>query len=539
MNKVVSNKSPFFVFGLVCLFGLLTSLIIYLAETRHIDQDMELLDYVLSTTAHALPLENQLAGVNWLFVITPSLIFTLLGILLGVFVHRLNRNHRQALALANKDFEIDPMTGLLSRYKVQQLLTERLVVCQQESKWLATFVLDLDHFKTINEAFGHEVGDKLLAKVAQRLTSVFPDQAVLGYFGGDAFLVVLEAQPDQPISHLESLSQEVIQQVSQTYFIDGLTLNIGCSIGVAWYPEFGTDAMTLIKNADLAVYEAKRSGRATYHFYDGEMGRRFARNVRIETRLRRAIENEQLEMHFQPKVDLVTQQCVGLEALLRWEDEELGSVSPAEFVPIAEQSGIILPLGEWVFEQTFRHILEWQKQGLKVPPIAVNCSAAQLKRADFLPNLLTLLERYQVNPKSLEIEVTESILIEDAVGCAELLRKMSQLGFSLAIDDFGTGYSSLSYLKDLPFHSIKIDQVFIRDIIEDQSHAALTNAIISLSHKLGLKVIAEGIANEDQLNLLCQFGCDVGQGYFFSKAFGASSMSSDPMILALNESNEA
>jgi len=539
MNKVVSNKSPFFVFGLVCLFGLLTSLIIYLAETRHIDQDMELLDYVLSTTAHALPLENQLAGVNWLFVITPSLIFTFLGILLGVFVHRLNRNHRQALALANKDFEIDPMTGLLSRYKVQQLLTERLVVCQQESKWLATFVLDLDHFKTINEAFGHEVGDKLLAKVAQRLTSVFPDQAVLGYFGGDAFLVVLEAQPDQPISHLESLSQEVIQQVSQTYFIDGLTLNIGCSIGVAWYPEFGTDAMTLIKNADLAVYEAKRSGRATYHFYDGEMGRRFARNVRIETRLRRAIENEQLEMHFQPKVDLVTQQCVGLEALLRWDDEELGSVSPAEFVPIAEQSGIILPLGEWVFEQTFRHILEWQKQGLKVPPIAVNCSAAQLKRADFLPNLLTLLERYQVNPKSLEIEVTESILIEDAVGCAELLRKMSQLGFSLAIDDFGTGYSSLSYLKDLPFHSIKIDQVFIRDIIEDQSHAALTNAIISLSHKLGLKVIAEGIANEDQLNLLCQFGCDVGQGYFFSKAFGASSMSSDPMILALNESNEA
>ncbi|WP_063333125.1 putative bifunctional diguanylate cyclase/phosphodiesterase [Marinomonas sp. TW1] len=539
MNKVVSNKSPFFMFGLVFFCGLLTSLTIYLAEIRHVEEDMELLDYVLQTTSHALPMEGRLAGVNWLFVITPGLIFTLLGIGFGLFVHCLNRSHRQALVLANQDFEIDPMTGLLSRYKVQQLLTERLVVCEKESKWLATFVLDLDYFKTINEAFGHEVGDKLLAKVAQRLTSVFPDQALLGYFGGDAFLVALEAQPDQPISHLESLSKEVIQQVSQTYFIDGLTLNIGCSIGVAWYPEFGTNAMTLIKNADLAVYEAKRSGRATYHFYDGEMGRRFARNVRIETRLRLAIENQQLEMHFQPKVDLVTQQCVGLEALLRWEDEELGSVSPAEFVPIAEQSGIILSLGEWVFEQTFRHIVEWQNQGLKVPPIAVNCSAAQLKREDFLPNLLTLLERYQVNPKSLEIEVTESILIEDAVGCAELLRKMSQLGFSLAIDDFGTGYSSLSYLKDLPFHSIKIDQVFIRDIIEDQSHAALTNAIISLSHKLGLKVIAEGIANEDQLNLLCQFGCDVGQGYLFSKAFGASSMSSDPMILALNESNDA
>ncbi len=539
MSKVVSKKSPFFVFGLVFFSGLVTSLIIYWAETSHIEHDLELLEYVLGTSHYTFPLEGRLTGVNWLFVISPCLISILLAVGLSSFVHRLNRMHRHALALANQDVEVDPMTGLLSRYKLQQLLTERIAVCQKEPKWLATFVLDLDHFKTINEAFGHEVGDKLLAKVAQRLTSVFPDQALLGYFGGDAFLVVLEAQPNQPISHLESLSKEVIQQVSQTYFIDGLTLNIGCSIGVALYPKFGKDAMTLIKNADLAVYEAKRSGRATYHFYDGDMGRRFARNVRIETRLRQAIENEQLEMHFQPKVDLDSQQCVGLEALLRWNDEELGSVSPAEFVPIAEQSGIILPLGEWVFEQTFRHIVEWQNQGVKVPPIAVNCSAAQLKRVDFLPNLLTLLDRYQVNPKSLEIEVTESILIEDAVGCAELLRKMSQLGFSLAIDDFGTGYSSLSYLKDLPFHSIKIDQVFIRDIIEDQSHAALTNAIISLSHKLGLKVIAEGIANEDQLNLLRQFGCDVGQGYLFSKAFGASSMSSDPMILALNESNDS
>jgi EAL domain-containing protein (putative c-di-GMP-specific phosphodiesterase class I) len=224
-----------------------------------------------------------------------------------------------------------------------------------------------------------------------------------------------------------------------------------------------------------------------------------------------------------------------MEALLRWEDAELGTVSPAEFIPIAEQTGIILALGEWVFEQAFRHIVEWQEQGISVPPIAVNCSAAQLKRVDFLPNLLALLDKYKIDPGLLEIEVTESILIEDAEGCAELLRQISRLGIKLAIDDFGTGYSSLSYLKDLPFDYIKIDQVFIRDITEDRNHAALTHAIIVLSHNLNLKVIAEGIANVDQLIMLQEFGCDIGQGYLFSKALGANSMGTDPMIVALNE----
>ncbi|NLV00831.1 hypothetical protein B6N13_22495 [Marinomonas sp. UCMA 3892] len=365
--------------------------------------------------------------------------------------------------------------------------------------------------------------------------SILPDDAVIGYLGGDAFLVLLVQSDDQGVPVLDVFAKDLIQKVSQSYFVDGLTLDIGCSIGVAMYPEFGTDAVTLIKNADMAVYQAKTAGRATYHFYDGDMGRRFARNVRIETRLRLALQSGNLELHFQPKVDLTTERCVGMEALLRWNDEELGMVSPAEFVPIAEQTGIILPLGDWVFEQAFRHILEWQAQGITVPPIAINCSAAQLKRIDFLPKLLALLDKYQVDPSLLEIEVTESILIEDAERCAELLRQLSRLGMKLAIDDFGTGYSSLGYLKDLPFHYVKIDQVFIRNIIEDKKHAALTHAIISLSHDLGLKVIAEGITDIHQLIMLQDFGCDIGQGYLFSKALGANSMGSDPMIVALNE----
>lgn len=480
-------------------------------------------------------IESVSSRINWLLVIIPFFVFSLLALILSFYTRKLFLTYYLALDSVNKRIKIDELTGLLSRYQIQRELDELIVTCQKNNTQLAALILDLDHFKTINDAFGHEVGDKLISKVSKRLTSVLPKNAIVGYLGGDAFLVLLVLNHDQDMPQLNTLAKEVIRKISQSYFVDSLTLDIGCSIGVALYPEFGLDGVTLIKNADMAVYQAKTSGRATYHFYDGEMGRRFARNVRIETRLRQALQKKSLELHFQPKVDLITERCVGMEALLRWNDEELGVVSPAEFVPIAEQAGIILPLGDWVFEQAFRHILEWQEQGITVPPIAINCSAAQLKRIDFLPKLLALLNKYKIDPSLLEIEVTESILIEDAERCAELLRQISHLGMKLAIDDFGTGYSSLSYLKDLPFHYVKIDQVFIRNIIEDKKHAALTHAIISLSHDLGLKVIAEGITNIDQLNMLKEFGCDIGQGYLFSKALGANTMGSDPMIVALNE----
>ncbi|ETX10316.1 diguanylate phosphodiesterase [Marinomonas ushuaiensis DSM 15871] len=473
--------------------------------------------------------------IHWGSVVWPLVIFGFIALFLFFYMHKLSSAYYLALNLLNKRIETDELTGLASRYQIQQLLTELIKNNQKKDKWVATFVLNLDHFKTINDAFGHEVGDKLLVKVGQRLNSVLPDEAVVGYLGGDAFVVLLANSHEHDVCYLNVLAKEVIQQISQSYFVDGRTLNIGCSIGVAMYPEFGKDAVTLIKNADMAVYKAKTLGRATYHFYDGEMGKQFTRNVRIESRLRQALLHESFELHFQPKVDIMTERCVGMEALLRWNDDELGVVSPVEFIPIAEQTGIILALGEWVFEQAFRHIVEWQEQGICVPPIAINCSAAQLKRADFLPNILALLDKYKIDPSLLEIEVTESILIEDAEGCAELLRQISRLGIKLAIDDFGTGYSSLSYLKDLPFDYIKIDQVFIRDITEDKNHAALTHAIIGLSHNLNLKVIAEGISDVKQLIMLQEFGCDIGQGYLFSKAMGANSMGSDPMIIALNE----
>lgn len=473
--------------------------------------------------------------IHWNAVILPLMILGVIAVFLFFYTQRLLNVYSTAVNSLTKRIQTDELTGLATRYQIQRLLTELIKDSQKENEWIATFVLNLDRFKTINDAFGHEVGDKLLVKVGQRLHSVLPEEAIIGYLGGDAFVVLLANSHEYDSPHLDLLAKEVIQQISHSYFVDGRALNIGCSIGVAMYPEFGKDAVTLIKHADMAVYKAKTLGRATYYFYDGEMGQQFTRSMRVESRLRQALLHEDFELYFQPKVDIVTERCVGVEALLRWDDSELGIVSPAEFIPIAEKTGIILPLGEWVFEQVFRHIVEWQEQGICVPPIAINCSAAQLKRANFLPNLLVLLDKYKIDPSLLEIEVTESILIEDAESCAELLCQISRLGVKLAIDDFGTGYSSLSYLKDLPFDYIKIDQVFIRDITEDSNHAALTHAIIGLSHNLNLKVIAEGISNIDQLFMLKEFGCDIGQGYLFSKAFGANSMGTDPMIVALNE----
>lgn len=466
-------------------------------------------------------LDNSFALYDWGSILLPVISLLILAVFLSIYIRSLNMSFLDMMKRVNHQLEIDDLTNLYSRYFIHEKLDKAILKSKQKQGDLAVIFMDLDHFKTVNEAFGHEVGDKLLNKVAQRLTSVWPSDAVLGRLGGDEFLAFIELNGNMSHDDLKILCHEVITQVSHSYLIDNRTLTIGCSIGVALYPNFGDDAMTLVKNADMAMYKAKALGRSTYHFYDGDIGARLARNVKIETRLRQAMQNSQLRLYFQPKVNLDTLECVGLEALLRWNDEELGPVSPMEFIPIAEQSGIILPLGEWVIEQSCRQIAAWQAQGLTVPPIAMNCSAAQLKRDDFFSILLQNLNSYDISPDQVELEVTESMLIEDSERCSKLLQQVSRLGVKITIDDFGTGYSSLSYLKDLPFNCIKIDQVFIRDMIEDVNHAAITAAIIKMSQTLNLQVVAEGITSHKQLDKLRELGCNIGQGFLFGEAFHA------------------
>ncbi|MCZ2722738.1 EAL domain-containing protein [Marinomonas sp. 15G1-11] len=452
-----------------------------------------------------------------IFVI-PLFTYLFLAILVSFFVYKLSRAYKASIDKVEYSLSIDELTGLKSRYEINEHVASQIAIAKNGSMF-AVLLLDLDHFKTVNDAFGYAVGDKLLVKIAQRLQEILPKGAEIGRLGADEFFIVLPLVYVLDRVSIISLVLDIIEQISKSYCVDERNLTVGCSIGISIYPEFGIDAPTLMKNADMAMHKSKTLGRSTYHFYDSEMGNRLTRNVLIESRLRLAMQSNQLELYFQPKVDLLTLDCIGLEALLRWEDEELGQVSPAEFIPIAENTGLILPLGEWVIEQACIHMVEWREKGELIPPIAINCSAAQLRRDDFLERLTSYIDKYGVDTQSIELEVTESILIEDAERCAELLHEVSKLGMKISLDDFGTGYSSLSYLKDLPFDCLKIDQVFIRDILENEKHAALTLGIIQMSHSFGLKVVAEGITNQAQLDLLRKYGCNFGQGYLFGKAY--------------------
>lgn len=481
---------------------------------------------------------NDFDLLNWSTVVLPTSLLLLAGLLLHLYIVKVSNSYKRVLLSMNRQAEIDPLTRLSSRYSIYESLNKSLDIALQDNSKIAVICLDLDHFKTINDAFNHDVGDKMLEKVAQRLLSVLPNEATVGRLGGDEFLAFFAFDSSSSQDDIKALCDEIITQLSQSYFIDRRMLTVGCSIGIAIAPDYGNDAVTLVKNADMAMYKAKNAGRATYHFYDGSIGDQLARNARIETRLRLAMQNNELQMYFQPKVNLVTLECVGLEALLRWEDSELGVVSPAEFIPIAEQSGIILPLGEWVIDQSCRQIAQWREDGLTVPPIAINCSAAQFRRHDFLSKLLNSLHDFDVLPPQIELEVTESILIEDPENCSNLLRQVSNLGMKITIDDFGTGYSSLSYLRDLPFDCIKIDQAFIRDIMEDDSHAALTNAIIKMGQSLNLQIVAEGITTHAQLDYLRSLGCDIGQGFLFGEAFHADQLSNNVENIELSLSND-
>ncbi len=461
--------------------------------------------------------ENPYALIQWERLISLMLTYLVLAILMGFFTYKLCRAYNASLDNVEYLLSTDELTQLKSRHAINSQVSQQVILAGDHSKF-AVLLLDLDHFKAINDVFGYLIGDQLLVKVSNRLVSALPENAQIGRVGGDEFLIILPLDSTLERESIRELAQNIIDQVSKSYLVDERILTVGCSVGIATYPEFGEDAPTLMKNVDMAMHRAKTLGRSTHHFYDTEMGGRLIRNVLVETRLRLAMKNNQLQLYFQPKVDLQTLRCVGLEALLRWDDDELGTVSPSEFIPIAEHSGIILPLGEWVIEQVCIHIAQWSEKGEFIPPIAINCSAAQLKRADFLSRLVGFIDQYNIDTSYIEIEVTESILIDDAEGCAELLSEVSRLGMKISLDDFGTGYSSLSYLKDLPFDSVKIDQVFIRDILENEKHAALVRGIIQMSHSFGLHVVSEGVTSESQLALLKEYGCDVGQGYLFGKA---------------------
>lgn len=409
----------------------------------------------------------------------------------------------------------DALTGLPNRVLLQDRLSKALARARRSGQQVAVMYLDLDRFKHVNDSQGHAAGDAMLAEAARRLTRSIRETDTVARLGGDEFVVVLEGLDDSRAA--TARAQSILRALADPFVYKGRELYTGASIGIALYPKDGDETDDLLKHADSAMYQAKEAGRNNVQFYTPELNAQHIRRLEIADGLRRAQENNQLELHYQPKIRTGCGQIVGVEALLRWTQADGTRIPPDEFIPIAEDSGMILPIGEWVLQQACQQIMVWRHQANTKMRVSVNLSARQFKNQDIVQIVQRTLAETQCPADALELEITESVLMERPEKVSATLRALYDMGIRLSIDDFGTGYSSLSYLRNFPIHELKIDRSFIDDITDDHSHAAIVKAIISLAHSMNLTVLAEGVETPAQLEYLKAERCDHLQGYLFSR----------------------
>jgi diguanylate cyclase (GGDEF)-like protein/PAS domain S-box-containing protein len=409
----------------------------------------------------------------------------------------------------------DALTGLPNRTLLQDRVTKALGGARRQKDKVALLFFDLDRFKDINDSLGHSVGDLLLQQVAERLKTWGREQDTVARVGGDEFLILLTGLKD--IADAAVAAKRIVGAMTTEFIVQGHALNVSCSIGVSIFPEHGADGETLIKNADAAMYSAKNNGRNNFRFFTQDMNAQVVERLTLESGLRLALEKKQLFLVYQPQMDIATRQIIGLEALLRWQHPELGLVPPDKFIRIAENSGLIVPIGEWVLRTACSQARKWQDEGVPAVTVAVNVSAIQFRQEGFCELVRSVLHETGLAPQYLELELTESLLLSNADVTFSVLQELEAMGLKLAIDDFGTGYSSLSYLKQFPVSKLKVDRSFIRDVAINPDDAAITTAIISMAKSLNLKVIAEGVEDEAQMTLLRAHHCDEIQGYYFSK----------------------
>lgn len=412
----------------------------------------------------------------------------------------------------------DILTNLPNRSLLADRVNQAIAVAGREQRTLAVLFIDLDNFKHINDSLGHSAGDHVLSESAQRLRRCVRDMDTVSRLGGDEFAVLL---PDATPEGAEKVARKIIQEVGQMQMLEGHQVNVTASIGISIYPHDAADFEGLLKSADTAMYKAKEEGRNTSRFFAQHMNTEALERLLLHSSLRRAIEKEQLHLHYQPQFDLVSHKLIGIEALARWQHPEIGAVSPMRFIPVAEEAGLIHRLGEWVLHEACRQAMRWRREGISVPVMSVNVSPLQLRQPDFEQIVAQALVDSGLPPQCLELELTESALMEDVEGMILKLRRLVKMGVKLAIDDFGTGYSSLSYLKRLPIHKLKIDQSFIRNLPHDGDDQIIVSTIIGLSRNLGLRVIAEGVETTEQIDLLHQNGCTEAQGFYFSQPVAA------------------
>ncbi|WP_459867958.1 EAL domain-containing protein [Endothiovibrio diazotrophicus] len=414
----------------------------------------------------------------------------------------------------------DMLTGLPTQRVFKDRLSVALFQAHRDHDRLAVMMVGLDRFQRVNESLGHEAGDRLLQAVAGRLQENLRENDFLARMGGDEYLILVPS-----LDHVEDAVKRawwIIEAFQQPFIIDGNPLVMTASIGISLYPDDGINPETLMMNADAAMFRAKGEARSSFQLYAHAMNTRAAERLWLENELRRALDEDALELHYQPLVEPAGEAVVSAEALLRWIHPERGFIPPAEFIPVAEDCGLIIPIGEWVLREACRQQRAWRDAGLAPVPVAVNISGLQFREHDFLHTTKAVLSESGIDPRLLRFELTESVIMEDAAEAIQMLKQIRDMGISVSVDDFGTGYSSLAYLKRFPISTLKIDRSFVSDITEDPDDFAIVRSIITLGHSLRLNVVAEGVENGHQLELLRQEGCDFIQGFHFSKALPAA-----------------
>lgn len=437
-------------------------------------------------------------------------------LILGEDISIRKRYEQQLLRQANYDI----LTGLPNRMLALDRLKLALAQARRDDQLVGLMFLDLDNFKHINDTMGHDNGDSLLIEASRRISSCLRGTSTVARLGGDEFLVILPSLNAPEAT--EQVAERILQTFSAPYTLANQEVFISTSIGIAIYPSDSDNSSTLLQHADAAMYQAKNKGKSAYQRFLPEMNKDSHERLQIESRLRRALELDELEVYYQPIVEAATGRLIGAEALIRWNNPAMGMVVPDRFIPLAEETGLIIPIGDWVLDTACKQIKQWQQStGLDLT-IAVNVSPRQFRDGNFVGTVESILSKYQLDPHFLELEITERLILDDSIETSSIFDSLDKMNVKLSIDDFGTGYSALGYLKSYPFDTLKIDKSFVQDVIEEKEDAALVTAIITMAHSLGLKVIAEGVEEASQLEFLNSRNCDFAQGYYFNRPVPAA-----------------